>query len=39
MKMGSNHQDKWSTRWGELCAKEEYTEGVGGVQNKKEHKI
>jgi len=26
-------------RWGVLCGKEEYTEGVGGAQNEKESHI
>jgi len=36
MKQGSNYQEKRSARWGVLCGKEEYTDGVGGVQNEKE---
>jgi len=33
MKKGSNNQEKRCARWGVLCGKEEYTEGVGGAQN------
>jgi len=39
MKKGSNHLEKRRARWGVLCGKEEYTEGVGGVQTKKERQI
>jgi len=34
--MGSNYQEKRSTRWGVLCEIEKYTEGVGGEQNEVE---
>jgi len=36
MKLGNNYQQKRSARWGVLCGKEEYTEGVAGAQNEKE---
>jgi len=39
MKTGSNHQDNRRARWGVLCGKEEYTEGVEGAQNEKERQI
>jgi len=38
MKNGSNYQEKGSARWGVLCAREEYIEGVGGVWNEKEER-
>jgi len=38
MKTGSNHQDNRRARWGVLCGKEEYTEGVEGAQNEKSAK-
>jgi len=37
MKLGSNYQDKRSTRCEVLGGIEKYTEGVRGVQNEKEH--
>jgi len=39
MTKGSNHQEKRRARWGVRCGKEEYTEGVEGVQNEKERQI
>jgi len=39
MKHGSNHQENRRARWGVLCGKEEYTDGVEGVQNEEESQI
>lgn len=33
MKKASNHQDERRARWVVLCGQQEYTDGVGGVQN------
>ena len=39
MKKGSNHHEKMRARWGVLCGKKEYAEGVGGAQKEDEHQI
>jgi len=39
MKKGSNHQEMRRSRWGVLCGKVEYTEGVEGAHNEKECQI